>query len=145
MTPPPVVSPTFLPSRPFPYVGFMVGSGLLFNPFMSPYRHGGYGGYGYGGYGYLGYGYGYPFAPYPFDSFDDSGQLRLQVEPKNADVYVDGYYAGVVDDFDGHFQHLNLTPGSHRVEIVAPGYQPLTFDITIETHHKTTYRGTLNP
>jgi hypothetical protein len=158
ITPPAVVgSPTFLPSRPLPFVGFTVGSSLLLNPFMNPYRYGGcgygYGGYGYGGCGYGGYGYGgfgslgygYPFTPYPFDSFDDSGQLRLQVQPKNAEVYVDGYYAGVVDDFDGHFQHLNLTPGSHHFEIVAPEFQPLTFDIIIEPHHKTTYRGALVP
>jgi len=99
---------------------------------------------GYGsGDGY--FDYGYPSAPYPFDSFDDSGKLRLHMEPKNAQVYVDGYYAGVVDYFDGHFQHLSLMPTRHHVEIVAPGYQPFTFDVTIRTHHKTTYRGVLLP
>jgi hypothetical protein len=106
---------------------------------------GGYGGYGYAGYGYGYSGYGYAFTPYPFDGFDDAGSLRLQVEPRNAEVYVDGYYAGVVDDFDGRFQHLDLIPGLHHVEIVSPGYQPLVFDVTIEPHHRTTYRGALLP
>jgi len=27
--------------------------------------------------------------------------LRLKVKPVDATVYVDGYYVGVVDDFDG--------------------------------------------
>jgi hypothetical protein len=146
ITSPPVAgSPTLLPSRPLSVVGFTVGSSLVLNPYMNLYGYAGcgHGGCGYAGYGYLGHGY--SLAPYPFDAFDDSGQLRLQVEPKNADVYVDGYYAGIVDDFDGRFQHLSLTPGSHHLEIVAAGNQPLVFDITIEAHHKTTYRGTLFP
>ncbi len=144
LTPSPSVGgATLLPSRPLPYVGFAIGSGLLFNPFLSPYGYGSY--RAYGPFGYSSFGYGYPFTPYPFDDFDDSGQLRLQVAPSNAEVYVDGYYAGVVDDFDGHFQHLDLTPGLHRIEIVSPEFQPLALDITIAPHHKTTYRGALAP
>jgi hypothetical protein len=58
-------------------------------------------------------------------------------------VFVDGYYAGVVDEFDGHFQHLNLIPGPHHLEISAPGYQPLVIDVAIQPHHKIDYRGAL--
>ena len=36
------------------------------------------------------------------------GDVRLMVRPRDAAVYVDGYYAGVVDDFDGVFQRLTL-------------------------------------
>jgi hypothetical protein len=123
---------TILPSRPFPIFGLGLGFGSFYSPFWSLY-----------GYSYSGYGYGYGFTPYPFDEFDDAGSLRLQVEPKDAAVYVDGYYAGIVDDFDGHFQHVNLTPGAHHLEIVAPDFEPLAFDVAIEAHHKTTYRGVL--
>jgi len=102
-------------------------------------------------YGSASYAYGYTFpwpyseygAAFPFDDFDDAGSLRLQVTPKDAQVYVDGYYTGLVDDFDGRFQHLNLSPQLHHVEIRAPGYQPLVFDVTIQSHHKTDYRGAL--
>ena len=31
----------------------------------------------------------------------DLGKLRLDIEQRDAEVYIDGYYAGVVDDFDG--------------------------------------------
>ena len=72
-------------------------------------------------------------------------EAHLQVAPKDAQVYVDGYYAGTVDDFDGHFQHLDLSPQLHHVEIRAPGYQPLVFDVVIQPHHKTNYRGKLLP
>jgi hypothetical protein len=71
--------------------------------------------------------------------------LRLQVKPRDADVYIDGYYAGVVDDYDGRFQHLDLAPGPHHVQVRAAGYQPLDFDVDIQFDHKTEYRGVLTP
>ena len=117
------------------------GLGLLYNPFWSPY------GFGYSGYGYApGPGLPYPGSGYgsdPFDRVGPTGGIRLNVEPRFADVYVDGYYAGIVDDFDGHFQHLDLVPGPHHIEITAPGFQPLQIDVTIQPHHRVEYRGTL--
>ena len=86
---------------------------------------------------------GYGYAPDPFDANGPTGGLRLKVEPKDAEVYVDGYYAGIVDDFDGLFQHLTLVPGPHRVEVRAPGYLTLVFDVSIQAHHTTEYRGAL--
>jgi hypothetical protein len=38
-------------------------------------------------------------------------------------VYVDGFYAGVVDDFDGVFQRLPLTPGGHEVVLYLDRYR----------------------
>jgi hypothetical protein len=38
-------------------------------------------------------------------------------------VYVDGFYAGVVDDFDGVFQRLHLAPGGHEIALYLPGYR----------------------
>jgi hypothetical protein len=87
----------------------------------------------YNGYNY-GYGYGYAV-----------GELRLQVRPRHAEVYVDGYYAGLVDDFDGIFQSLRLEEGAYRIEIVAPGYLPLDFDVRIQGGRKINYRGELLP
>jgi hypothetical protein len=37
------------------------------------------------------------------------------VSPRETEVFVDGYYAGAVDDFDGFFQRLRLPPGAHEV------------------------------
>jgi len=51
---------------------------------------------------------------------------------RDAQVFVDGYYAGIVDDYDGVFQHLNLEPGTHRIEIdVDPGAPPLEFEVNV--------------
>jgi hypothetical protein len=47
---------------------------------------------------------------------------RIQVQPKTAEVFVDGYRAGTVDDFDGIFQRLNVWPGEHEITIYLEGY-----------------------
>jgi hypothetical protein len=99
-----------------------------------------YGGY-YGAYDPW---YGW-FPAYGYSSaYDaDRGSLRLKVKPVDASVYADGYYVGVVDDFDGIFQRLHLEAGPHRIEIRAPQYETLTFDVQITPDKTTTYRGEL--
>lgn len=74
-----------------------------------------------------------PWRPYPFDWYgpfpyaqryhDNSASLQLQVVPKTAEVYVDGYYAGTVDQFDGAFQRLRVEPGQHEITVYAEGYR----------------------
>src|SRR5579871_6027725 len=57
-----------------------------------------------------------PVYPYPyFPLYAPSAQVRVMVTPKNAGVYVDGFYAGIVDDFNGFFQRLTLAPGGHEI------------------------------
>ena len=73
------------------------------------------------------------------------GRLRLRVEPATAQVYVDGFYMGTVDDFNGSGQDVSLEAGPHRIEIRAPGYETLTFDVKTEPSRTITYRGTLRP
>lgn len=92
-------------------------------------------------YGYAAPGYAYPGGAYGYDV----GRLRLQVQPRNAEVYIDGYYAGIVDDFDGRFQGMSLESGGYAVEVALPGFEPLQFDIRITPGRTTTYRGELLP
>lgn len=65
------------------------------------------------------------------------------MKPRDATVYVDGYYAGHVDDFDGVFQRLRIEPGPHRIEIQADGYETLEFDVRLESGRTVTYSGSL--
>jgi len=81
--------------------------------------------------------YGYPASPY--------GEVKIQGAARDAQVFVDNYYAGVVDDFDGAFQHLNLVPGTHQIEIRRPGAAPLSFDVRIDTGRSITYHATAEP
>jgi hypothetical protein len=110
-------------------------SPYLYNPWYYPY--GGYGWYGRPGFsvgfgfGYGAYPYAYPYAygPYPYYGYygsayyDLASSVRLEVRPREAQVYVDGYYAGVVDSFDGTFQRLRAEPGDHTLDLYLPGYR----------------------
>jgi hypothetical protein len=119
--------------------------GHVYVPRVGPYYRG-YRGFAYDpfwygpGWGYYGYLY-----PYIVPAGVETGGLRLEIEPKTAQVFVDGYYAGVVDDFNGHFQHLDLTPGGHRIEVRQPGFQTLTLEPYIQPDHTTDFKAALTP
>jgi hypothetical protein len=139
------------PQRYYPYGYGAFGLGYFYyNPYAWYPRYYGYSGYGYSGYGYSGYGspgystYGSPgYYGNRSTSVFDIGELRLQVSPRYAQVFIDGYYAGEVDDYDGMFQGIKLESGPYHVELVAPGYETLAFDIRITPGQKITYRGDL--
>lgn len=78
--------------------------------------------YGYYGYG-RGYGYGPP-RPYYQDNYrGDLGALDLDVKPEKAEVYIDGQYIGVADDFDGFPSYLWLEEGIYDVVFHRQGYE----------------------
>ncbi len=72
-----------------------------------------------------------------------SGGLQLDIEPRRALVYVDGWYVGLVDQFSGYYRHLDIDAGSHTFEILATRYEPLAVEIAISPGRTTTYRGSL--
>jgi len=136
--------------RPFVYPGF--GFGLYGYPygyygypfgFGYPYGYAGYMSFGYGGY----YGYGYPgYYPPPSYGYGGAivgqayGSVRIESRNRDAQVFADGYYVGIVDDFNGTFQHLNLEAGAHRIEIRSPNAPPITFDVNVIPGRTITYR-----
>ena len=67
------------------------------------------------------------------------GWLDLHLEPGTAQVYVDGYYVGVVSDFD-HPGGRAVEPGPHHIEIRASGYQTSAFDVRLLPDQPVTYR-----
>jgi len=73
---------------------------------------------------------GYPYWYFPV--YDNRAEVHLRVQPEeaeNAAVYVDGFYAGVVDDFNGVFQALPLTPGGHGIVLYLEGYRTVRHNI----------------
>src|ERR1035437_4172470 len=71
-----------------PVRGQVFIGGYFYDPYFGPYPWWGPGAY-----------------PYPYSPvYDTAAQVHLKVTPRDAAVYVDGYYAGIVDDFDGLFQ-----------------------------------------
>jgi hypothetical protein len=115
--------------RPYPgygsryYFGFGAYYGpYYFNPwFYSPYWY------------YPPYGYGY------WNDYGSGGaSLKVQVEPKTAEVYVDGHLAGIVDQFDGMFQSLSVEPGGHEITVYQDGYRGLRQELYLSAG--STYR-----
>jgi len=107
----------------------IVGGGVgFYDPF---YRYP----YYYGGYPYPYYYGGYPYPYYygaPYSAYDDTvGDIRTQVTPKDAEIYVDGYYAGTADDFDGIFQRLHTEAGGHSITIQLDGYRTVTQNVYV--------------
>jgi hypothetical protein len=58
-------------------------------------------------------------------------------------VFADGYFVGIVDDFDGVFQHVNLEAGPHHVEVQEAGFEPIAFDVIIQPGQTVTFRADL--
>jgi PEGA domain len=99
---------------------------------------------------YFGFGQWYPY-PHPvfgfppvFHSGDGAVALRLQVTPRDAAVFVDGYAAGIVDDYDGVFQRLRLVPGPHEIVIYHPNHRTLRQNIYYNPGSSHTIRQTLD-
>jgi hypothetical protein len=104
----------------------------FYDPWFGPWYP-----YGYGGFYQWGpYPYPYPYR-YPYYG-DYDAAVRLEVKPKEAEVYVDGYYTGIVDDFDGVFQRLPIQPGNHEITIYRDGYR--TFHQTIYAPPRSTLK-----
>lgn len=78
-----------------------------------------------------------PYVPHPSwqGYYPGSGAVRMMVDAKEAEVFVDGYYAGIVDDFDGTFQKLYLQPGEHVIELRLEGHRTFTQRILISPGH----------
>lgn len=68
-----------------------------------------------------------PFYPYPGPFAGPAryavSAIRARVRPVDTEVYVNGYFAGLVDDFDGLFQRLYLPVGEHDIEFRLAGYE----------------------
>ena len=95
--------------RPYYYYGG------YFSPFYSPFYSGFYAGW-YPFYAqyprYPGYYYGPAWA-----------SARIDVKPREAQVYLYGYFVGVVDQFDGVFQRLDVPAGEHEISVYLQGYR----------------------
>jgi len=65
--------------------------------------------------------------PYPRGYYGYRGNwasARIDIKPREAQVYLDGYLVGMVDQFDGIFQRLDLPTGEHEIEVSMRGYRP---------------------
>ena len=128
----------YVPSRPYRPVSY---TPFYFYGGFSPWLYSSW----YSPYGF--YPYGHWVQPYPYRRYyaDYSSAARLQVEPKEAQVYIDGYFVGVVDDFDGWAQRLRLAPGERELEIHLDGYRPFRQKVLFRPGATLTIQQVLQP
>lgn len=113
------------PPQTHVFRGHVFIGGYFYDPFWGPYPW-------------------WPRTAYPywyFPMYDRRGELHLKVRPRETAVYVDGFYAGIVDDFDGVFQSLPLPPGGHDITLFLQGSRTAQFHVylgpasSIDIHH----------
>ena len=113
--------------------GVFISTGYFYDPFYDPW-------FGFG------YQYPYPYPPYGYGRrFDNGASIRVMVTPKEAEVYVDGYYAGIVDDFDGIFQRLRVAPGNHEITLYRDGYRTIRQKMYLAARSESKLRSTMTP
>ena len=120
----------------YPYLGFGLGLSLGYG---YPY---GYYGYPYGGYpyGYRPYGYSVvvPQGSASGAASVGYGGVRIQGAPADAQVFVDGYFVGTVQDFEGGV--VSVEAGPRQIEIRAQDQPPNQFHVNLQPGQTLTYR-----
>jgi hypothetical protein len=69
-----------------------------------------------------------------------TAEIKLEVTPDRAAVFVDGGFIGPVRDFGGLGRALLVEPGKHRIKIAMPGYQPFETDVNLLPNQKFTLK-----
>ena len=85
----------------------------------------------------------YPFPPPGSYGYAPESDVKINVTPNDAAVYVDGYYAGRVDDFDGPFQRLHAPAGDHEIVVYLKGHRPLRQRLYLSPRATSKISGTL--
>ena len=117
------------------YPGFYFGLGAFYGPYYySPWFYSSY----YYGAPYYPYGYWYDYGP-------GGASLKVEVKPTNAEVYVDGHLAGIVDQFDGMFQSLSVEPGGHEITVYLDGFRSIRQQLYLSAGSTYRIKGALEP
>jgi hypothetical protein len=74
----------------------------------------------------------------------NTGGVQLDIDPRSAEVYVDGGYVGLIRDFSGYYKHLELAAGPHFIMIIARNYEPLILPVMVAPGGTLPIRGTLS-
>lgn len=74
-----------------------------------------------------------------------TAEVKLEVTPDRAAVFIDGGYVGSVREFSGMGRAMLVAPGKHQVKIGLAGYQDFTSEIELRPNQKMTIKTDLIP
>jgi len=142
--------PHFQPYRPYyfsrPYYGFRPHLHIGFGVWLGapvPYPWAYFGTYRprvYGFYGQEYYGRTYVGVAPVVQQY---GGLSFDIQPSDADLFVDGEYVGPVGTFTPYGEPLTLWPGVHRIAIVRDGFRTMEWEVAVQPGQVVPYRGML--
>ena len=66
----------------------------------------------------------------------NAAELRLDIRPKRAAVFVDDGYMGHGSDFGGRFHSMLVSPGTHRLKVTLDGYRTYETEINVLASNK---------
>jgi hypothetical protein len=69
-----------------------------------------------------------------------TAEIKLDVKPNRAAVFVDGVFVGHVAEFTGIGKALLVAPGKHSIKVSLPGYQTFETDIELVANQKSTVK-----
>jgi len=69
-----------------------------------------------------------------------TAEIKLDVKPNRAAVFVDGVFIGHVAEFTGIGKALLVAPGKHAIKISLPGYQTFETEINLLANQKSTVK-----
>jgi len=65
-----------------------------------------------------------------------TAEIKLDVKPNRAAVFVDGVYVGHIAEFEGMGRALLVAPGKHKIKISLPGYRDFDTEIDLVANQK---------
>lgn len=74
---------------------------------------------------------------------NNAAELRLDILPKRAAVFVDDSYMGHGGDFGGRFHSMLVSPGKHRLKVTLDGYKTYETEIDAVASSKSQMKITL--
>lgn len=72
-----------------------------------------------------------------------TAQLKVDVQPDRAAVFVDDRFLGHAGELGGAFHSMLLSPGTHRIKVELPGYQTFETDVTLVAGQKSSVKTNL--
>jgi hypothetical protein len=72
-----------------------------------------------------------------------TAQLKVDVQPDRAAVFVDNRFLGHAGELGGAFHSMLLSPGTHRIKVELPGYQSFETDVTLVAGQKSVVKTNL--
>ncbi len=73
-----------------------------------------------------------------------TAQLKIDVQPDRAAVFVDDRFLGHAGELGGAFHAMLLSPGAHRIKVELPGYQSFETDVNLLAGQKSVVKTNLS-